>query len=715
MVSQNKIATIIALLVSTILSNSWVEPNYKQSRSDEEIYTHLQELNSSKSRNETQLPSRVDNTHSKYMRPVFSQGSSGSCGSASRISYMFAYELNNYRDLDGSLPENIYPSFFTWLLTGQNSGKWQMAAFNGIPNSVVYGGDQASHIFHEDKIWNLGWPTDANGANYGWMQGYDRWKHAATNRLERTENIKLDSREKIEYIKQWFNNHMGDTTFSSGGVLGGGVASSGWSVSTIPAGQHEAGKKIISQFGPQIDHGIVWSGYDDSVSFDLNQNGLIEEDEKGAIIMLNSWGANWGNSGSVYIPYKLLIENGRWAEYYYIRKDYRPQDVLRVKMNYSQRNNLKLSIGISSDPLATKPTTETVAEHFYFAGNSPIPMLGTWQDGTVHSEDMEFALDLSDLKFGLDTRDNFRYFLILETNSNASGTGTVEELQVVHYKNYSADGTVYDSAFTNADIQRSEITGAGTKIYIPITVKGSASEIPNFLYIPQKRFTSATTNTEQTTATGAGAIDGDRSTMWHSRWSTGRDPFPHDIKVELDSSFSVSGLEYLPRQDGSSNGRIGNYEIYISSNPSELGTLVTSGVWTNNSTVKRVFWDKSLGSVVTLRSLTAANGDNNTCVSELNLFASPADEVSNSGASINKTPKRALFSSISGRTLSLNLKEGENYRISLVLPNGRSVYTKKLAGTGVTSLNMGDRFASGIYILNIAGAVSNQIVKISVK
>lgn len=65
------------------------------------------------SRSVETLPDHVNNAETMFFPPVFNQDG-GSCGSASRISYMFSYELAAYRNLDGSKPENYYPSHFVW-------------------------------------------------------------------------------------------------------------------------------------------------------------------------------------------------------------------------------------------------------------------------------------------------------------------------------------------------------------------------------------------------------------------------------------------------------------------------------------------------------------------------------------------------------------------------------------------------------------------------
>ena len=93
----------------------------------------------SRARAKQTRPARVNNAENKYFPPIFNQDG-GSCGSASRIGYMFNYEMSAYRDLDSRLEENQYPTHFTWLLTNSNSGKDAMAVANGVPNAKVYGG-----------------------------------------------------------------------------------------------------------------------------------------------------------------------------------------------------------------------------------------------------------------------------------------------------------------------------------------------------------------------------------------------------------------------------------------------------------------------------------------------------------------------------------------------------------------------------------------------
>lgn len=56
-------------------------------------------------------PDHVNNAETRFFPPVFNQDG-GSCGSASRIGYMFSYEMNAFRNLDGTNPQNYYPTHF---------------------------------------------------------------------------------------------------------------------------------------------------------------------------------------------------------------------------------------------------------------------------------------------------------------------------------------------------------------------------------------------------------------------------------------------------------------------------------------------------------------------------------------------------------------------------------------------------------------------------
>ena len=441
-----------------------------------------------------QRPAYVNNAELKFFPPVFNQDG-GSCGSASRICYMFTYELNAYRNLNGKLAKNYYPSHFVWLHTNGNSGKDQFVTSIGVPSAATYGGQTYSSLFGYQ---------DCADNDFGWMQGYDKWFEAMHNRMLKPANfpVSVGTEEGREAVKNWLWNHSGDTSFQAGGICGIGVASAGGnynaSIPNTTANKNAGvvGKKYVKAWGTQVDHALTIVGYDDRIEFDLDSNGVAGEadkDEVGAWIIVNSWGTWWGNNGFIYCPYAFagasfrsdgtFAQNWWEPEIYKVRKDYRPLRTIKLEMDYSRRSEIKLSAGVSADINATAPERTVEFEHFRYAGDGnygntnpapEIPMLGRWADGKLHTEPMEFGYDLTDLTAGYDRSMPLKYFFIVETKSWGKGSGNIYNASIMDYE-YNEEGT--ETPF-NLPGGKVEIKSAGNKTVISVVVYGEPYYAP---------------------------------------------------------------------------------------------------------------------------------------------------------------------------------------------------------------------------------------------
>ncbi|MEO0447000.1 MAG: family 16 glycoside hydrolase, partial [Verrucomicrobiota bacterium] len=60
------------------------------------------------------------------------------------------------------------------------------------------------------------------------------------------------------------------------------------------------------------------------------------------------------------------------------------------------------------------------------------------------------------------------------------------------------------------------------------------------------------------------AVDGKPTTLWHSRFSDGVVPPPHELVVDLGEERLLTGIQYLARQDGGWNGAFGNTSVFVS-------------------------------------------------------------------------------------------------------------------------------------------------------
>lgn len=93
----------------------------------------------------------------------------------------------------------------------------------------------------------------------------------------------------------------------------------------------------------------------------------------------------------------------------------------------------------------------------------------------------------------------------------------------------------------------------------------------------------ATADSAGANEAAANAIDGDAASLWHTRWEGSAVPMPHALTLDLGRQQAISGFRLLPRQDGSRNGTVARFRVYVSVDgrnwgaPVEQGTLAGAG------------------------------------------------------------------------------------------------------------------------------------------
>jgi alpha-L-fucosidase len=78
----------------------------------------------------------------------------------------------------------------------------------------------------------------------------------------------------------------------------------------------------------------------------------------------------------------------------------------------------------------------------------------------------------------------------------------------------------------------------------------------------------------------ARAIDGDSSTIWHTRWNADQKQ-PHTITMDMGTTHRIGGFTYLPRQDGLLNGVVEKYRFETSTDGVTWTTNIADGSFAN--------------------------------------------------------------------------------------------------------------------------------------
>ena len=252
----------------------------------------------------------ADNSKNKYFPAIGNQGSIGSCASWAMTYTQATYALNRARDIDSSDTANVYSPMWTYNMTNQG-------AHNGttlVDVCTVLTDIGAVSI--EDVP---AYTTTVNSYQYGDLHARkDLWLKAQSNQIKDayivdikndTESTPITSPddEDLDVIKALLDN---------GEILSCSTPAYKWRTTKIvendevPENAKYAGQDIISrcdgyQYG---GHRIVIVGYNDDIWVDVNQNGVVEEGEKGAFKIANSWGKDWGNDGFVWFSYDSVNE-----------------------------------------------------------------------------------------------------------------------------------------------------------------------------------------------------------------------------------------------------------------------------------------------------------------------------------------------------------------------------------------------------------------------
>ncbi|WP_229070672.1 discoidin domain-containing protein [Actinoplanes sp. DH11] len=145
--------------------------------------------------------------------------------------------------------------------------------------------------------------------------------------------------------------------------------------------------------------------------------------------------------------------------------------------------------------------------------------------------------------------------------------------------------------------------------------------------ISRDRWSLKYADSQETTGENGAAVnafDGNTATIWHTGYSGGNAPMPHEIQINMGTSQSVSGLRYLPRQDsgaGAANGRIGQYEIYVSADGVTWGAAVATGTFAGTAAQKEVRFTAKTGQYLRLRALSEVGGNPWTTAAEIHALS----------------------------------------------------------------------------------------------
>jgi C1A family cysteine protease len=239
------------------------------------------------------LPPYVDNSALPYFPPIRSQGSLNSCAQFSAVYYTLTYMTALARNWDAKSGGDSYRFSPKWtynmLNGGENVGSWHYDAY-------------AIAQKHGIATW-ADFPYD--GDYRAWCLNPTAWRNALYVRADQTgKTTGLNGDTGLNQLKQLLVN---------GYILNFATYINSWQWHVIgndPATTADdafAGKQCVASVnGTSGGHAMTIVGYDDDIWVDLNGDGLVTANEKGALRIANSWGTGWGEAGFCWLAYQAL-------------------------------------------------------------------------------------------------------------------------------------------------------------------------------------------------------------------------------------------------------------------------------------------------------------------------------------------------------------------------------------------------------------------------
>lgn len=348
------------------------------------------------------LPSSVDNSKLPSFPPIGDQGDLNSCVAWASTYYQASHEMGLLHGWNNKISyEHVLSPKWTYNLIngGKNLGSSPVLAYQ------LLGSSGAPSI--------LDFPYDQNYESQDLDS--EHWISAIFNRMGACSLIpglgsNLEPQNLIA-IKQALNN---------GHVLTLASFIDSWVFTRIKKDPQRDSSSHVGEYAVSYMNGTLGGhlmtvvGYDDDLWIDINGNGEVDFGERGAFLIANSWGENWGNKGFIWIPYDAFLKNsavvhgpfenriglGAYLNSSLIavfpkKKNYSPQLVAQITLSESSTKMTDLKIGVSS--------LEETNPHF----SMKIPFIGKGP----------FAFDLTDLVLSSSPQ---RYYLIFKSSGAPS-------------------------------------------------------------------------------------------------------------------------------------------------------------------------------------------------------------------------------------------------------------------------------------------------------
>jgi len=374
--------------------------------------------------------SLADNSTLDAFPPIRDQGSLGSCAAFSATYYQMTHNLALVRGWNAKTGGDDF----------RFSPKWTY-------NMINWGNDGGSFIDDAMAVMRdhgaATWAEFAYDSDFrAWCLDSQTWRDAIGRRMSQFYMVgDLYTEAGLQLLKDTLDN----------GYVAGFDSYAPWTyngwvkaaVQNDPATAEDdayVGDDICRYVrGQDWGHAMTIVGYNDHIWCDVNENGVVDDGEKGALKIANSWGTGWSEGGFAWFAYDALknvsgvtggpsadrvygFGHGNYAGYCraYVmtgQASYEPTHLAKFTIRHGARNQVRMHVGKGSASSSTPDTTWTGAG---LSGDG-----GAYAfDGSSTPVSATFVLDATDL--AVDPAEDPRCFVVMQDTLSDGTQGTLE-------------------------------------------------------------------------------------------------------------------------------------------------------------------------------------------------------------------------------------------------------------------------------------------------
>lgn len=375
------------------------------------------------------LPSAIDNSVLPAFPPITNQGMQNSCTSFATTYYQMTFMMAQRYGIDVKNSNDLSLRFspqwgYTLINQGENNGTSFVDYFR---------------LYKEVGVANL-LDVPFNESEYkSWATNPIAWRNASLNKIDSfgavnigqgwNETIVTNEKDTdLDLVKSMLNNgHV--LTFAGYNGYPELAKIKNNTESTLD--DEYVGQSAIVQAKNTVYHAMTVVGYNDDLWIDINNNNIVDQGEKGAFKVANSWGKGYENDGFVWYSYDSLNKKSAVSgkvndvnrtegiinytlNYIDVSKAQESKVMAEFTVNHSNRSDISALFGYGT-PDFTLPEVERPLSNLLVNNGGNYSF-----DGTRNRVDSTFSIDFQEIiKIGRFNKDiHSRWFLTLTDRVN---------------------------------------------------------------------------------------------------------------------------------------------------------------------------------------------------------------------------------------------------------------------------------------------------------